>query len=329
MGNPVPPNLDARRTTLAPLLATLDLVPFPQERGELLAYYGRAVRCLEQVGDRLDEVVWVHPDGRLAYRSAWAPPLAPSGPPGTADGPEWADPPADWPQVPSGEFRVDVQPAGDPAGRYSTVTVFAHLSESAGFEDALGGARAIASRYNGPTGRGWDQPLAEAPYYLLAPGSLASFQEWVEDQEVGWGTCEVVESRQEGETRHALVEQADSRGDRYRYPVLHTPEGVAVEVRGKHNLVVHDWIWRYPLQEREWVEETEGGMVACRMAFADGPVDVTAGRFWGCLQLATKNDNGASRHTYHPTAGLILSEFTDVEGVPGRRELSAIACRKA
>jgi len=320
-------DLDSLRDSLAPMVSAAGWVGVSTGPGAL-AYRGVPVRCLEVVGDRLTETVFLRSDGQMAYRSVWVPPLAPSGPPGTADTQDEAELPASWTDSEVGEFRVSATPAGAPSGRYHDVLVTTRLSDAADFLEALGASRAVATSYNGPVGRGWEPAEAEAPYFLLVPGALASFQEWVEDQELGWGTCEVIEGRGDGGVFRALVEQADSRGDRYRYDVVRSPEGVAVEVRGKKDLVVQEWIWQYPLIEREWVEETEQGIVALRRAFALGPVDVAAGRFWGCVQLSTKNDNGSSRHTYHPTAGLILSEFTDVDGVPGRRELSAIALRK-
>ncbi|MNL63147.1 hypothetical protein D3C87_1872450 [compost metagenome] len=103
--------------------------------------------------------------------------------------------------------------------------------------------------------------------------------------------------------------------------MIRTAEGVAAEIKGKRNLVAHDWIWRFPIQERSWTEELDETTVSFQLYFVEGPVEVEAGRFHGCLRLSTVNENGSSTHTYHPKAGLILSEFTDVEGTPGRREL--------
>lgn len=168
----------------------------------------------------------------------------------------------------------------------------------------------------------WEATAAgeAAPYFLMAPGHLAVFKETIEGELSGWGTFEVL-AGQEGAAARATIEQREARGDRYTYDVIRTAEGVAAEVKGKRNLVAHDWIWRFPIQERTWTEELDETTVSFQLYFVEEPVDVEAGRFHGCLRLSTVNENGSSSHTYHPKAGLILSEFTDVEGTPGRREL--------
>lgn len=164
------------------------------------------------------------------------------------------------------------------------------------------------------------------PFYLMEPGVKASFKEWLEEEEVGWGTYEVIAAEQGPALSRYTIEQADSRGDRYRYQIIRTSEGVAAEIHGDKDLVVHDWIWRFPIQERSWTDEVDDLMVSYQLYYLKEPVEIAAGRFEGCLRLTAMTPNGTSAHTYHPTAGLILSEFTDAAGTPGRRELYALEC---
>lgn len=165
------------------------------------------------------------------------------------------------------------------------------------------------------------------PFYLLEQGMIARFREWVEDAERGWGTFEVLSLEVGPLLWRATIEQADSRGDRYRYQVIRTAEGVAAEIHGEHDLVVHDWIWRFPILERSWTEEVEDMTVSYQLYYLKAPVAVEAGSFEGCLRLTAMTPMGSSAHTYHPTAGLVLSEFTDETGTPGRRELYALEPR--
>ncbi|MNX67914.1 hypothetical protein D3C86_990730 [compost metagenome] len=194
--------------------------------------------------------------------------------------------------------------------------------EVCGFDpEAVARLTTEATRHEGD----W-QAAAEgeaASYFLMTPGHLAVFKETVEGEVSGWGTFEVL-AGQEGAAARATIEQREARGDRYTYDVIRTAEGVAAEIKGKRNLVAHDWIWRFPIQPRDWTEELDETTVSFQLYFVEEPVEVEAGRFHGCLRLSTVNENGSSAHTYHPQAGLILSEFTDVEGTPGRRELFAM-----
>lgn len=162
------------------------------------------------------------------------------------------------------------------------------------------------------------------PFYLMEPGAKARFKEWVELEEVGWGTYEVIAAEEGPALSRYTIEQADSRGDAYRYQIIQTNEGVAAEIHGDKDLVVHDWIWRFPIQERSWTDEVEDMTVSYQLYYLAEPVEVEAGRFEGCLRLTAVTPNGTSAHTYHPKAGLILSEFTDGAGTPGRRELYAL-----
>ncbi len=282
---------------------------------------GQTLRCVETVGDHLAESLRIDADGRLYYRAGWFDVLpfeampdvtvdAPRRPVGDAAPAAKLAPHPDW--------RVLVAPAGDPAGRYHLVDVETVLGDATDLGELVGQLRALAAAYNPAPGT---VPAEQASYYLMAPQLVAIFQESVEDQVAGWGTYEVVSADQGPAMWRATVEQADSRGDRYRYDVIRTAEGVAAEILGKRDLLVHDWIWRFPIAERDWTEEVDGNVVSLQVYHVDGPVDVVAGRFYGCVRLSTMNENGSSVHTYHPTAGLILSEFTDVEGTPGRREL--------
>lgn len=282
---------------------------------------GASLRCVEQVGDHLTESLRIDPDGRLFYRAGWfgvlpfeAMPDLVSGSPRTPG----AEPPAPAEVRPHPEWRVLVAPAGDPAARYAVVAIETVLGDPAGLPERLGAMRALAATYNPEPA-----PVSAeaASYYLMEPQLVALFRETIEDRVVGWGTYEVLAAERGPAMGRATIEQADSRGDRYRYDVIRTSEGVAAEIHGKKDLVVHDWIWRFPLQERSWTEEVDDRLVSLQVYHLDHPVDVLAGRFSGCIRLSTMNENGSSVHTYHPTAGLILSEFTDVDGTPGRREL--------
>lgn len=282
---------------------------------------GITSRCVEQVGDHLTESLRIDPDGRLFYRTGWFDILPFEGMPDfVTDQPQAPveSPSAQAELQPHPDWRVLVAPAGDPMGRYSIVTVEAVLAEPMDLPELVGQLRTLAARYN-------PAPEAVSPeaasYYLMAPQAVALFREAIEDRVVGWGTYEVVTADHGPAMWRATIEQADSRGDRYRYDVVRTSDGVAAEIQGKKDLVVHDWIWRFPIKDRDWTEEVDGNVVSLQIYHVDGPVDVVAGRFWGCVRLSTMNENGSSVHTYHPTAGLILSEFTDVEGTPGRREL--------
>lgn len=282
---------------------------------------GVAARCVEAVGDHLAESLRIDPDGRLYYTAGWFGVLPFEAMPDfVSDRPKV---PTAGPTLPSElqshpDWRLLVAPAGDPAGRYAIVNVETVLPDPAQLPALLGGMRALAARYNPAPEL---IPSEAASYYLMEPQVVALFQEKIEDQMVGWGTYEVLAAEHGPAMWRATIEQADSRGDRYRYDVIRTSEGVAAEVHGKKDLVVHDWIWRFPIQDRDWTEEVDDNLVSLQVYHVDGPVDVLAGRFWGCVRLSTMNENGSSVHTYHPTAGLILSEFTDVEGTPGRREL--------
>ena len=159
------------------------------------------------------------------------------------------------------------------------------------------------------------------PFFLMEPGTLAKFKEWIEEEEVGWGTLEVLSLERGPALSRVVVEQADSRGDRYRYHVIQTTEGVAAEIYGENDLVVHDWIWRFPLEERSWTEDVEGMTVSYQLYRLPDPVKLPAGSFENCWRLTTVTPQGTSAHTYHPSLGLILSEFSDAQGTPGRREL--------
>lgn len=203
-----------------------------------------------------------------------------------------------------------------PADRAATL---AAALEACGFDAGrIARLSAEATRHAGAWGGAAAGEVT--PYFLMDPGYLAVFKETIEGELSGWGTFEVL-AGQGGAAARATIEQREARGDRYAYDVIRTAEGVAAEVKGKRNLVTHDWIWRFPIQERAWTEELDETTVSFQLYFVEGPVDVEAGRFYGCLRLSTVNENGSSAHTYHPKAGLILSEFTDVEGTPGRREL--------
>lgn len=282
---------------------------------------GITSRSVERVGDHLAESMRIDPDGRLYYQAGWfdvlpfeaMPDFTGEEPRRPASGSD-----ASAELRPHPEWRVLVAPAGDPEERYAIVNVETVLADPAQLPDLVGQLRALAGTYNPAPA-----PVApeEVSYYLMAPQVVALFQESIEDRVVGWGSYEVVSADQGPALWRATIEQADSRGDRYRYDVIRTSEGVAAEVQGKRDLVVHDWIWRFPITDRDWTEEVDGSVVSLQVYHLDAPVDVVAGRFWGCVRLSTMNENGSSVHTYHPTAGLILSEFTDVEGTPGRREL--------
>ncbi|HEY9855881.1 MAG TPA: hypothetical protein V6D05_09110 [Stenomitos sp.] len=282
---------------------------------------GITARCVEEVGDHLAESLRIDPDGRLFYSAGWF---------GMLPFEAMPDFVTDRPQVPAApsalqaepqshpEWRVIVASAGDPAGRYSIVNIETVLTDPAQLPELVQAMRALAAQYNPAPS---PVPSEAASYYLMEEQVVALFQEVIEDQVVGWGTYEVLAAEHGPAMWRATIEQADSRGDRYRYDVIRTAEGVAAEIHGKKDLVVHDWIWRFPIVDRDWTEEVDDRLVSLQVYHVDGPVDVLAGRFWGCVRLSTMNENGSSVHTYHPTAGLILSEFTDVEGTPGRREL--------
>lgn len=320
MSEPLPSLLAAGRHALISRLAACGMHGEEADAADVVAA-APVTRCVERVGDRQVEVLRIDSAGRFRYEAGWldvapfeempdferegprAPVAVPSGPAVAQAHPEW---------------RVCVSPAGDRAGRHAFVTIEGVLADSAEVPEQVRQMRAIARSHDPAPA---PVPAEEASYYLMTPQVVALFRETIADQVVGWGTFEIVAGESGPAMERATVEQADSRGDRYRYDVIRTQEGVAAEVHGAKDLVVHDWIWRFPIQDRAWTEDVDGSLVSLQVYHVEEPVDVPAGRFWGCVRLSTMNENGSSVHTYHPQAGLILSEFTDVEGTPGRREL--------
>lgn len=297
-------------TELAAVLAAHGFDPGPNPDASLGWVHARPVRCVEVLGDRWIESLRLAPDGHVSYRGTWHAP----------------EPHAGVPEA--GPFGLGgsgaIAPACDPLAHGLNVASEATLRDPKELgvliECLREAARARALEPVAPATPGSEQ----APFFLLEPGVVAVFQEWIEDVPAGWGTYEVVSAEGGSTLWRASIVQADSRGDRYGYDVIRTTEGVAAEIHGRKDLVVHDWIWRFPLRERDWNEEIDGTLVSMQLYAIDGPVDVAAGRFLGCWRLSTLNENGSQVHTYHPTAGLILSEFTDVVGTPGRRELYAL-----
>lgn len=297
-------------TELAAALAAQGFDAEPSSTESLGWVHARPLRCVEVVGDRWIESLRLAPDGHVSYRGTWHAPEPHAGVPEA--GP--------FGQAGSGA----IAPAGDPSEHVLNVSSEGTLSDpkelGALIERLRAAAQACALKPVAPATPGSEQ----APFFLLEPRVVAVYQEWIEDAPAGWGTYEVVSAEGGSTLWRASIVQSDSRGDRYRYDVIRTTEGVAAEIHGQKDLVVHDWIWRFPLQERDWNEEIDGTFVSMQLYPVDGPVDVAAGRFSGCWRLSTLNENGSQVHTYHPTAGLILSEFTDVVGTPGRRELCAL-----
>lgn len=159
------------------------------------------------------------------------------------------------------------------------------------------------------------------PFFLLEPGMLATFTEEVSGEVLGHATMAVVAAAESEQGLRVTIEQADARGDRYRFDMLLDDQALAVELRGAHDLVVLDQVWRYPLVEREWTEEAATGPVSFQFYFDPTPVVLPAGTFVGCARLTSLGPQGQAMHVYHPRSGLILSEVEDATGITGRRAL--------
>ncbi len=171
----------------------------------------------------------------------------------------------------------------------------------------------------------WNGGSPEHPYFLTELGIRAIYRETIDGQECGWGSTSVVGLMPSSEGTRVLVEQADSRGDRWRFNVLVSPEGVAAEIRGScDDLVVHDWIWRFPIEPRHW-DEQQGPHGACMEIGPDGATVITeAGTFAGCVVMTARGEESAAQHWYHPLLGLVRSKFIDAEGREGCRDLVEI-----
>ncbi|MEB3187616.1 MAG: hypothetical protein VKP72_09285 [bacterium] len=168
----------------------------------------------------------------------------------------------------------------------------------------------------------WHGGSVEQPYFLSELGLRAVYREWIDGQECGWGMTSVVGLTPSSEGTRVLIEQADSRGDRWRFNVLVTREGVAAEVRGScDDLVVQDWIWRFPIEPRHW-DEQQGPHGACmEIARERSRIVTEAGTFDGCITMSARGEASAAEHWYHPRLGLVRSVFVDADGREGRRDL--------
>jgi hypothetical protein len=168
----------------------------------------------------------------------------------------------------------------------------------------------------------WPSGSPEAPYFLTELGMRAVYRETIDGVECGWGTTSIVGYTPSSEGGRVLVEQADSRGDRWKFNVLVTPDGVAAEIRGScEDLVVQDWIWQFPIRPRQWEEQQ--GSHGARMDITSTleSVITEAGTFQDCLVMSARGEESAAQHWYHRHVGLVRSVFIDADGREGRRDL--------
>lgn len=270
------------------------------------------LRGVLQAGDRLWASVLLCEDGRLLYRYRWAAPLLD----GEALPPHGIS--GERPQP--GSYLVSVNPSGDPSSSYSDVQVETTLARPEDLPQVLKILQGIGTAFNGPYGHSKEPPKGD--YYLFEPHAFARFRERFDGQDLGVSTFWVQDLLPsiDGIVRTTVV-QTDAQGNSHRYVVVRQYNGLYIDLATTTGERVHEWIWKLPLQERDWQEtDPQAGTVSYHLYFLDEPITVEAGTFERCLRLSTFNEHGQSTHTYAPRAGLIKSEFL-VDGTPGSREL--------